>query len=591
MGNQKDLRVVLGSLRFKSASDTNLSFQVPLVQSEKQLTEYDRSYDFNLEQVYDDERQVSTLFRPTAKFTILFQNKYSGFTNYVPFEDNMYYINTKEAKSLQCSPGNNPDSVSWTGYPLFNEFDFIRNDYNVQGYTQPPNQHLIFVPKNAASYNWNFFLSYPYDNVDKELQIIDISGQTILWSASTGIPFVITERKNLNGRPLISFRCGMKHGLTSGEYVELSTNFTYIGSRIFQVYSLGDETYGSDEYIFNFIDVGYTGTTFNQGNFGTFKRVILNSNVDDTKSIYYIRRNKLLTNPENANLTKSGFEQSIFGQRKKYESSGYTPNGVARVSILEGSPSYNLSFDKKINIGTLLDNQRRPITELFFTVIWKGYFGWTLNNQQGYGLKQGWDFNLPLYQNLPNSWWSSSQPKSNCPPPLNNLGSYTRIQNGTNYTFYYVESLKEGDIIDGDFCEWNNYEQKERVISSINHKIKYNPYNFTIGGDNSNPFGFYYKPHWKLTTRVFSDYIEEGDPKFVDNIPDYSYYSTTKKQFIWREPYPYGFVDTQGLGINYPFLNGVQYPYQNYFFRIIPEGTNYINTENIIAEPIQDNCE
>jgi hypothetical protein len=591
MGNQNDIRVVLGSLRFKSASDTNLFFQVPLVQNEKQLTEYDRSFNVGLEQVFDDERQRSDEFRPTAKFTILFQNGYSGATNYIPFENNMYYLNAREAKILECSPNNNPNSISWTGLPQFHEFDFIRNDYNVSGYTQPPNEHILFTAKSATSYNWNFFLSYAYDNVDKNLQYIDISGQTILWSASTGIPFVIAKRSKFNGRPLVSFRCGMRHGLSAGEFVELSSNFTYNGTNLFQVYSLGDENYGSDEYIFNFIDVGYTGSTFNQGQFGTFKRVILDSNSADTKSKYYIRRNKILTNPEDATLTKSGFEQGIFGQKRKYESSGLTPNGIARVSILEGNPSYNLSFDKKFRISPLLDNQKRPISELFFSIIWKGYFGWTCSSQiPGFGLKQGWDFNLPLYQGQPNIWWSSSQNLSNCPSPLNTLGSYTRTQNGTTYNFYYVNSPKEGDIIDGDFCEWNDYEQKERVISEIHHKFKYNPNNFNIGGVNTNPFGYYYKPHWKLTTRVFSDYIEEGDPKFVDDIPSYSYFSTTKNSFIWRDLYPYGFVDTSGLGVDYPFLNNVHYPHENYFFRIIPEGTNY-NIQTIIAEPIIDNCE
>ena len=50
----------------------------------------------------------------------------------------------------------NPLSVSWTGLPQYNEFDFIRNDYNVPGYTQAPNQHLNFVPKSASSYNGIF---------------------------------------------------------------------------------------------------------------------------------------------------------------------------------------------------------------------------------------------------------------------------------------------------------------------------------------------------------------------------------------------------------------------------------------------------
>jgi hypothetical protein len=54
--------------------------------------------------------------------------------------------------------------------------------------------------------------------------------------------------------------------------------------------------------------------------------------------------------------------------------------------------------------------------------------------------------------------------------------------------------------------------------------------------------------------------------------------------------YPYGFVDSSGLGYDFPFLNGVHYPYNNYTFRIIPEGTNYTE-QTIITQPITDNCE
>ena len=37
MGNRIDTRVVLGSLRYKSAPDTNLMFNVPLIQTNKEL--------------------------------------------------------------------------------------------------------------------------------------------------------------------------------------------------------------------------------------------------------------------------------------------------------------------------------------------------------------------------------------------------------------------------------------------------------------------------------------------------------------------------------------------------------------------------
>jgi len=52
MGNRNDLRVVLGSLRYKSAPNTNVFLQVPLKQTEKENVEFDRSIDVDLEQVF-----------------------------------------------------------------------------------------------------------------------------------------------------------------------------------------------------------------------------------------------------------------------------------------------------------------------------------------------------------------------------------------------------------------------------------------------------------------------------------------------------------------------------------------------------------
>ena len=585
MGNRQDIRVILGSLRYKSAPNTTLLFNVPLIQTAKENVEFDRSIDVDLEQVFDDERQNSDIIRPTCKFSLLFQNVYSGFTNYPPFENNLYYLNSASAAALQCLSG--ATTISWTGVPQYNEFDFIRTDYNVSGYTQPPNEHLNFIPKSASSYNWNFFVSYGYENdYTKPMRATDKKTNIILnWIVGDGIPFIIENTV-----------CPVKHGMSVGEFVKLS--FSYNGTDLFQIDSLGVSTFGSEEYVFNIIDVGYLGGTFDDGVTGTAKRVILQDNELDTISTYYVRKNKILTESENAVLVKAGFEQNIFGEKKKYESSGFTPDQVARVSVKEGSQSYTLSFNKDIRVNPIRDNQKRPITELFFTVIYKGYFGWMFGIPNGsgsyYGLKQGWEFNLPLNSfGAPDYWWSNSNSNSDTDFPM---GSYTTpISSGYGpasgpITFTYVESIKEGDIVDGDCCEWNDYDQKERVISNIFHKLTFNPFSFRIGVNTANQLGYYYQPHHVLTTRVYSDYIEDGDIRSVVGIPDYSHFSTTKNLFIWRDLYPYGFVDSGGIGVTYPFLNGVHYPFKNIIFRIIPEGTNY-NEQTIIAEPTIDPCE
>jgi len=596
MGNRIDTRVVLGSLRYKSAPDTTLGFKVPFIQTFKENVEFDRSINISLEQVYDDERQASTTFRPTGKFTLLFKNSYSGFTNYTPFENNLYYLNEEAATISQCQTS--PQTVSWTGLPQYNEFDFVRTDYNIVGYTQPPNNHITFISKSASTYNWNFFMSYAYENdYNKYMEAIEPkSGQLLQWTCGDGIPFVVFNT-TYKGLDIVALRCPVKHGMLVGEFVKLS--FNYFGTDTFQVYSLGDGASGSDEYVVNIINVGFLGGTFSNGIEGTFKRIIDINNPNDTTSEYYVRKHKILTNSGDAVMVNAGFDLIIFGDSKQYESSGYTPTQTARVSIKEGSQCYTLTFNTDINISPLLDNQKRPITELFFTTMWKGYFGLMFGRKKSngvdyIGLKQGYEFNLPLIGSQPSPWWDGFNSDSDTPFPVDvyntNMGN-TGGPNGGPIPFTYIRSLKKDDVLDGDFCEWNDSEQYERVVSNLFHKFTFNRYMFSMDQvPTTNPFGYYYQPHTPIKLRVYSDYIESGDKRFVADIPDYSYFSEKDNQFIWRDIYPYGFIDSSGLGITYPFMNGTHYPYQDIIFRIIPEGTNY-KEQILINDPVIDPCE
>jgi hypothetical protein len=95
-----------------------------------------------------------------------------------------------------------------------------------------------------------------------------------------------------------------------------------------------------------------------------------------------------------------------------------------------------------------------------------------------------------------------------------------------------------------------------------------------------------------LSTNNWIDYanVLQGGKKNVVDVPNYAYFSSSKDSFLWKDLYTYGYIDSDNIGVNYPFLNGAHYPYTNIIFRIIPEGTNY-NEQTITAEPIIDDCE
>jgi hypothetical protein len=542
---------------------------VTLQESPKTLVEYDRISNVSLAQVFEDERNASFTYRPTFKFSFLYENSLIGTTSYIPFRDNLYFVDA-EGSSV---------SGIWRGYPQYYEFDVLRNDTN--------NTHIGYKAISAYSYNWSFYLSYGFqNNPDKELYSV-LKNNSFTWKAKDGIPFVI-KNIQINGSPLVSFECIAPHGLNAGESVKLS--FKYGINDTFEVYSLGNGLLGSDLTVFNLFNIGYTGTTFADSVTGTFRRIIDTQIADETISQYYIRQNKLLTNNTDAIVTKVGFEKNPFLDEKKLEFSSITPNNQTRVSQKTSSNTYSVSFKRDINLTSLLDNQKRPVSELFLTVINKGYSGYFNKPKNGIGLKQGWKFNVTDPVNF---WWDDNNVNSNTNIPVS---SYTQT-NGVTKTFYYNQDLPLGTIVDGDFCEWNNYEQVERVISPYYQKIKYNQDNFQVtnGADTNSP-GFYYQSHFAMPIRVFSNYIEVGDLNFVDQVPSWAYFSKSQQQFRWRDLYSFGFFDEENRGVDYPFLNDAHYPYSNTIFRLTADnaGINFnegLGGLNVPYQPIIDKCE
>jgi hypothetical protein len=443
MGVNEPYKIVLGSARSAESSDVDSRIGLNLEQQFRQDAEFERIQDINLAELFFQERQKSDIFRPSTKITFLFDNSYIGETTYIPFRDNLYYVNAIDSSISSCI-SNQPNSIFWSGYPQYFEFDLIRTDKNVEGYTtqqtNPPVQpHIDFETSMAGFYNWNFYLSYAFENDStKALQSQNLFYPTIAhtWVSGDGIPFVIKNGK-YNGHPVIFLYCSLKHNLTVGEFVELS--FSYNNNNLFSVDYLGDGSFESDLYVVGLVDVGYLGNTFADNVTGTLKRVINSEHPIDTRSTYYMRKHKILTNAQDAVLTNSGYELNPFPPERKFEPLQLTPNRKERLSIKNNSQTYTLSFNKDIRLKGLVDNQLRPVTELFFTNIWIGTFGWTMKPViNNIGLRQGYSFNLPLINASPSPWWESNLQQLN----MNTLTSIT-LQNYTKggKTFYYNKSM------------------------------------------------------------------------------------------------------------------------------------------------------
>jgi len=586
--NNDNISVVPENLQYVGGVNDGLTYPLTLNQSSRNYVQGEQNRVLSLQEQYVFERNASLKFRLSSKFQFVMNNSISGTTTFNDFKNNLYYVNPElSVEGLQ----------PWGGYPQYYEFDFFRNDST--------NSHIDFKPVSAYSYNWSFAVTYPHKNVDVKMSYLAPDGVAINFSASTGIPYII-KKKKINGKPLIVFECPVPHNLTTLNYVLLPVTFN--NKNIYPIYSLGDEGYGSEIYKFTIYDIGY-GTAFTENDLGTFKKVVDPLNIEETTSIYYCREHKVLVTNDDMNVVKAGYELNGFNPDKKLEYSALTPNNVRRISIKNATNSYSVISKKDIVITGITDNNGLPITKVFYTLINKGYAGYfnkpKIPNQNRGGLKMGWDFNIS--SGGTNNWWTDTNLDAVIPL---SVGSYQQSNsegvggkagktgvggssnNGASFTFYYNLPLTTDTTLIGDFCEFNKFTQSEFVISENYHKINYNQSVFPTSSTPENSDGYYYKPHYEVELRVFSVYVESfNGASAIDNLPNWAYYSNKYNKWIWRDLYEVGFIDQDGNGVDHPFTNDASYVFDNFIFKLIPEGRTNKGFTEVIYQPLSDDCQ
>lgn len=574
--------VVKPELLNASAPQTDISLNLQLNESQSQIIEYDQTSNIDLYDVFYNERQRSTIFRPIIKISYVYDNNIigycldSGWSNYL---NNLYYTN----------PFQSIISQQWSGLPSHQEFEFIRTDINN---TQLKNtQFNGFIVKSSSTYNWAVRLSYPFENLTGVTMSYDFKKTNPFnWVVSDGIPFIITIGTD-NGLQIFQFSCPVKHNLVVGDYVELLPNFMYNSGNTYQVYSLGNNTYGSDEYIFNLYNLGYTGNTFFSGKIGTLKRILDINNPQETKSRYYIRNHKILTNSQDTMITRNGYEENSYANKTVYQLSAATPNKIGNIFTYQSSFTYNATFERDFDINNRLDNNGKPITEIFVSFQWCGYMGW--HNK----LQRGWQLNMT--SGTTNSWFDFTNSDS---IETNSDDFYSRTERGLNsntqsasYQFRVNLPRVSGDTVYGDFCEYNDIEQLERVISPYMNKFSYNQSLFTtdVTTNQNNPNGFYYQVHFPIKIRIFSTYIETAPQSSIESVPNYAYFSENQNGWVWRDLYDYGFIDGDNRGLDIPFLNEAHYPFKNVIFKLYSDESSFSIPDfyQITIEPLTDPCE
>lgn len=576
-------QIVLPSKKFFGAINEDINLKINLDETKNLLREGDRTTILDTSILFNKERNESTYYKIYGKLKMVFRNIYSGSTVYSPLNKSLYLVNN--------------DGVSFEGHLPYNEFAFLRNDIKreinvplssgiLSGFTQNiivsgQTDHIEITQSTAPYHNWNICLSY-VDASDKSYPIkYTLSGGTIYsFTAEDGIPFLVSETKST-----YIFTSSVYHGISEGEYIVISggtlDNTIPLSGRTFLVTSVGNEIFNSENYV---IEINKseipTGTTLSNVILG--KRCINKNKLNETLSEYYVHKHKVLTTGDSFILDNVGFESSIWENEKKliFKNSAGESNKIVFRNRME---SLIYDFKTPFSLVNLKNNLGYLPTDVYVSIIFKnknGYFD--------YPFKVGYKFNF-------HDTWVDQHFSGN-------TSVETSVSHGTfiksGITFTSGSTITTGTTLIGAFIEYNKFELKERVISEAFHKLtlpvgifnhgQNNPSTY-IGVSSDNKVGLYYQPHYRVKLRELSPYIETSTTNEIYNLPQNAKYFDNEELWKWRDIYDHGFIDSEGNGTNYPFINNIHYIKNdiNFYFR---NEQQFTNKKNKLKKITRINC-
>jgi hypothetical protein len=416
---------------------------------------------------------------------------------------------------------------------------------------EPKRERFSFLPDvnpyhSTNSYpvkNWEITVTYP-TSTDSTHNMV-VNGLLIL----DAIPAVVsTKTMTAIGMPCL-------HNLNIGDLVRISGTNGYDGDHV--VIRIGLDNGDLKGYYF-VIDVPPTGAISNNSR---IKKLF-----GGVETKYYFRkfrkiktRNAPVIEADDYETYKLAFSENVFSD-----------------DIVQ------FVFNEDIDISDLRDNLNRPLSELYLTIIKTDSNGLFTNVSSGIEAPFIPQFNastvetylrdIPVINKIHNG--------GNLPFPSHTpLENFVRINNNNN----------TGDDFYGDLVEYSPNEVRETILANVAHRFntvnrETNPsVTYVVREPNNNvspPMtaltrtislgprqeGYYYKAHHLIKIRQYSDYVEQGDSSTLD-IPDYAT-NLGDGRYLWRDLLPIGFNQSDENALDYPFLNGSNYMYDNYCFYV-----------------------
>lgn len=551
----------LGSQTSKESVNTNTYLSINLEGKERLLPNNEINHIIDVAEQFNKERQSCSFYKilgtinstvSNCLFNLTDSSNQDAFT-YAVF-NTLTFLSRSYPQDLDLNDDEDLTYVKSIDYYLkekdgwFGYYDPIISVKSLCNFfdMEPKRQRFSFLldydpyksTNNLDSVkNWELTITYPSSS---------FSAHTMV---QNGLLIIDVKTITVSSRGMKAFGLPCKHNLTSGDIVSLN-NITGLPNGQYTVYSVGLENGDLKDYYFVIDFSNNVSVTANS----RMSKVVDEKNVN-----YYFRlfsKIKTKTAPvietDDYETYQAGFSENFFND-----------------------PIIQFVFNEEIDVSNLKDNLGRPLSEIYLTILK------TSSNNLFTSVKSG--IEAPYIQSLNDS---------DVLPHLLQIPVIQKIHNGVNlpYTSHVpLETFQTSglpNIFYGDIVEYNNTTLLETVLADIQHR--FNTFNrqqndtiqeyistTTDIGEiaQRRPLilgprqeGYYYKAHHIIKIRNFSNYIEIAN-NLIDEVPSYA---TLKEDgtYAWRDLLSIGFNDGEIKTLDYPFLNGSHYSYQNYCFNL-----------------------
>jgi len=539
------------------STDTDTFINLNLEGSRRVLPENDINETVNTAEVFNNERQSSKKYRVLGTIKPIISNVLFNMTGDLPnqstqFSDTASYgwsVFNNNRFRLDPIDNFNNDTGQYTGltyaqsYKKFLKekdgwFGFYNPDILYSGncdfYTMEPKKER-FSLKPSDTKKWELTITYPFS--------ADTTHFLVTGTTFGGLKIIGRQAVTIGGVPSVAFSTPVRHNLKQGDLVFIEGLNPNTLDGYYRVTRTGLDDGSDMEYYFS-VGIDYNGGVGN----ARFRRV-LGGRENGFQSKYYLRLFKKITTV-NTNINNGTIEDD-----------DYEIYQAAFSQTVFNDEVCQFVFNEDIDVGNITDNLGRPISEMFLTTIKTRDYNPINNNNFFTDIQAGLDcgnvagiFSPTFYPDIPD---------------------VRQLRDGSTTLLNYNDSPLpltasvdiSDDVFYGDIVEYNDYELIEHVLGGVGHRFNTTD-RIGTGGIAEGPRheGYFYYPHHRIKIRDFSAYVEQGNANTV-GIPDYAF-DLGDGRWLWRDLLDIGINNGQEETLNYPYLNGAHYMYQNFCFPV-----------------------